>query len=238
MTARRASSPRPKRRGRIEGMRRGAAVYSATPVLHGRNAVAALKAATQPTPCNRPRVLHGRNAVAALKADHTGVGVAVLDLVLHGRNAVAALKAEHAARGPGDEHRSPRPKRRGRIEGTRSPRPSAPGRSRSPRPKRRGRIEGRLAAISVSTGTQVLHGRNAVAALKAELRAWYPNPRAGSPRPKRRGRIEGPCSTAATAGPSCVLHGRNAVAALKGCPRSWPRPGRRRFSTAETPWPH
>src|SRR4051794_36582146 len=108
--------------------------------------------------------------------------------VLHGLNAVAALKRRRARPGPADPGRSPRPQRRGRIEACTAPGPRR-GRPGSPRPQRRGRIEAPGTCGSPGRPPDVLHGLNAVAALKLV---------------PRRVRVE--------VGP--VLHGLNAVAAL------------------------
>ncbi len=206
-------------------------------VLHGRNAVAALKAdhggclllrrhTRSPRPKRRGRI----EGLLSKPLKYRGRDV------LHGRNAVAALKegqVEHVCR---LADRSPRPKRRGRIEGlpverlpllvSRSPRPKRRGRiegglcwryrkhgSSSPRPKRRGRIEGSGMPWQMTSFSDVLHGRNAVAALKALVRHSEHSSRVCFPRPKRRGRIEGSSRPARS-------------------------PSSPSFSTAETPWPH
>src|SRR4051812_21712263 len=93
-------------------------------VLHGFEAVAALKASTRPGFAPRGCVLHGFEAVAALKAERGG-GVRRVFQVLHGFEAVAALKGVVPVDQGPDRGRSPRLRSRGRIEGTPTPSPSA-----------------------------------------------------------------------------------------------------------------
>jgi len=135
--------------------------------------------------------------------------------VLHGRNAVASLKGEWYTAPQARHGRSPRQKCRGLIEGL----PDAdagPAARGSPRQKCRGLIEGTAHLFGTTTMAPVLHGRNAVASLKAEPIPRTMDPLKGSPRQKCRGLIEGLVALCLYCCHCTVLHGRNAVASLKG----------------------
>src|SRR5262249_28315833 len=120
-------------------------------VLHGGNAVAALKPNSPRPGGHGGLVLHGGNAVAALKRYQSPLLLVGRPGVLHGGNAVAALKLP-SARGRCPAHTSsPRRQRRGRIEALRSW-PSWLECSSSPRRQRRGRIEASVTGLMSAVG--------------------------------------------------------------------------------------
>src|SRR5690349_13714813 len=95
----------------------------------------------------RPRILWREAVSRPATESSTGTRQRQPD-VLHGLTAVAALKAQALPQEEGQRQGSPRPRRRGRIEGCRSPR-GCPGTS------------------------AVLHGLTAVAALKGQIVRMY-----------------------------------------------------------------
>ncbi len=148
-------------------------------VLHGGDAVAALKPHSAAAAEDASHVLHGGDAVAALKRHGSRAHARALDprpTVLHGGDAVAALKLVGRRNMIPLTRGSPRRRRRGRIEATylRYLQQTDPG---SPRRRRRGRIEAVTAVNRPLVNTIVLHGGDAVAALK---RSWQ-RPYLGAP---------------------------------------------------------